>query len=311
MKELKQDREEIKRVIKDTGLDNIIFDVDISELTSIKVGGKALCYFVADEIKDLKKMISTCIKNQIEFMIVGEGTNILFNDKYIDLVLIKLGRDFNYLKFTDGDEITAGASYNLLKFVIKTADRGYDFSELSGIPGTIGGAVMGNSGSKCRGICNFIENIRYISSRGRNIREEIVVLNKGDFGYRHFYIPDLAVLTGVVINAVRLDRSDILKKVRDRIKNKKLTQPVNAKSSGCFFKNTSDYSGSTGELIDKCGLKGFVYGGARVSNKHANFIENFNEASSEDIFILSKIVRDMVMDKFKIRLEYEVRIVGF
>ncbi len=310
-KELKQDREKIKKIIKDIKLNNITFDVDTSELTSIKVGGKALCYFVADEMKDLKKMIDTCVKNRIGFMIIGDGTNILFNDKYINLVLIKLGRDFDYLEFADDDEITVGAAYNLLKFVVEAADRGYNFSELSGIPGTIGGAVMGNSGSKYQGICNFIEKIKYISSRGRSIGEETVVLNEGDFGYRHFYVPDLAVLTGVVINAGKLDRNDILKKVRDRIKNKKLTQPVGAKSSGCFFKNANDCSESTGELINKCGLRGFTYGGARVSSKHANFIENFNKASSEDIFVLSKIVKSMVMDKFKIGLKYEVKVVGF
>jgi len=94
LRKLKLTREEIKRVIKDTKLDNIIFDADTSELTSIKAGGRVLCYFVADKMRDLKKMIKTCIKNQIDLMVIGDGTNILFNDKYIDLVLLKLGMDF-------------------------------------------------------------------------------------------------------------------------------------------------------------------------------------------------------------------------
>ena len=304
-------REEIKRVIKDTSLDNIIFDLDTSELTSIKAGGKALCYFTADKIKDLRKMIDTCIKNQIGFIVAGDGTNILFNDKYIDLVIIKLGKDFNYLEFTDGDKIIAGAAYDLSKFVIRAAGRGYDFSELSGIPGTIGGSVMGNSGSKYMGICDFIEKISYISNKSGNIREETAVLNKGDFDYRHFYIPDLIVLTGIVLKTRKSDRNNILEKIGERIKNKKLTQPVNARSSGCFFKNVNNYSKSTGELIEECGFKGFVYGGARISSKHANYIENFDNASSEDIFVLSKIVKNTVMEKFGIKLEYEVRVVGF
>ena len=311
MRKLKLTSEEIKRVIKNTELDNIIFDVETSELTSIKAGGMALCYFIADKMSDLKKMIETCMKNQIEFMVIGDGTNILFSDKYIDLVLLKLGRDFDYLEFSDGNKIIAGAAYKLLKFVVAAAVRGYDFSDLSSIPGTIGGSVMGNSGSKYRGICDFVERVSYISKKGGNIREETIGLSDGDFGYRHFYIPDLIVLTRIVLNTGKSDRNNILEKIASRIKNKKLTQPVNVKSSGCFFKNIPGCSESTGELIEKCGLKGFIYGGARISDKHANFIENFDNSSSEDIFILSKIVKDIVMDKFKIELEYEVRVVGF
>jgi UDP-N-acetylmuramate dehydrogenase len=311
LRKLKLTSEEIKRVIKNTELDNIIFDVETSELTSIKAGGTALCYFIADKMSDLKKMIETCMKNQIEFMVIGDGTNILFSDKYIDLVLLKLGRDFDYLEFSDGNKIIAGAAYKLLKFVVATAVNGYDFSDLSGIPGTIGGSVMGNSGSKYRGICDFVERVSYISKKGGNIREETIGLSDGDFGYRHFYIQDLIVLTRIVLNTGKSDRNNILEKIASRIKNKKLTQPVNVKSSGCFFKNIPGCSESTGELIEKCGLKGFIYGGARISDKHANFIENFDNSSSEDIFILSKIVKDIVMDKFKIELEYEVRVVGF
>ncbi len=312
MRKLKLTREEIKRVIKDTKLDNIIFDVDTSELTSIKAGGgRALCYFVADKMRDLKKMIKTCIENQIDLMVIGDGTNILFSDKYIDLVLLKLGRDFDYLEFSDENKIIAGAAYKLLKFVAAAAARGYNFSNLSGIPGTIGGSVIGNSGSKYKGICDFVERVSYISNKGGNIIEETIGLGDDDFGYRYFYIPDLIVLTRIVLNARKSDRNNILEKIASSIKNKKLTQPVNVKNSGCFFKNIIGCHESTGELIEKCGLKGFIYGGARISDKHANFIENFDNASSEDIFILSKIVKNMVMDKFKIELEYEVKVVGF
>jgi len=304
-------REEIKRVVRDTLLDNIVFDADISALTSIKTGGKALCCFTADRMKDLKKIIDTCIKNQFKFIVEGDGTNIMFNDEYNDIVIIKLGKDFNFLEFKDGDKIIAGAAYNLSKFVNSAADRGYDFSDLSGIPGTIGGSVMGNSGSKNAGICDFIETVNYISNNDGIIMEKTNVLKKCDFDYRHFYITDLVVLTGMVLKTKKSDRSNILIKIKERIKNKKLTQPVNTKNSGCFFKNTGNSSRPTGELIEACGLKGFIYGGARISSKHANYIENFNNATSKDIFVLSKIIKSMVMKKFGIKLEYEVKLIGF
>jgi len=303
--------EKIKSEIRDTLFNNVLFDVDTDTLTSIRTGGKALCYFKADKIKDLIKIIGTCIKKQIKFIVVGDGTNILFNDGYNDIVIIKPGNDFDYLKFEHEDKIIAGSAYSLSKLVNNAANRGYDFSEFSGIPGTIGGSVMGNSGSKNTGICDFIESINCISNKNGNIIEETVVLKKGDFDYRYFYIPDLMALTSVVLRTKKLDKSNILIKIKEKIKNKKSTQPLHERSAGCFFKNPIHSSRATGELIEACGLKGFIYGGSRISSKHANYIENFDNATSKDIFVLSKIVKNMVMEKFGIKLEYEVRLVGF
>src|SRR4030042_4461085 len=257
-------REEIKREIKDTLFNDVLFDVDTSSLTSIRTGGKALCYFKADKIIDLIKIIDICIKKQIKFIVVGDGTNILFNDGYNDIVIIKPGNDFNYLEFEDEDKIIAGSAYKLSKLVSNAADKGYDLSEFSGIPGTVGGGVMGNSGSKNTGICEFIESINYISNKNGNITEENATLKKGDFDYRYFYIPDLVVLTDVVLKTKKLDKSNILIKIKEKIKNKKLTQPLNARSAGCFFKNPIHSSRATGELIEAVGLKGFLFGGVRV-----------------------------------------------
>jgi UDP-N-acetylmuramate dehydrogenase len=312
MTKLKTIKDKIRQLIRDLEPNNIIFDMNTAELTSVKTGGKVLCYLVADTMKDLKKIVKICSDNQIDFMMIGDGTNILFNDKHLDLVLIKLGMAFKYIDFSGGDEISTGAACRLFKMVVSAADRGYDFSELSGIPGTIGGGIAGNCGPRHKGVCDFIKEISYISNEDGNIREKTRILDSDDFGYRHFHIPDLTILTRVVFKAVnRSKRDDVLKKIRDRIKDRKKVQPVNTRNAGCFFKNILGCSESSGELIEKCGLKGFAYGGARVSDKHANFIENFDNASSEDIFVLSNIIKDMVMDKFKVKLEYEVKTIGF
>src|SRR4030043_1877073 len=174
-------REEIKREIRGTLINNVLFDIDTATLTSIRTGGKALCYFKADKIKDLIKIIDICIKKQIKFIVVGDGTNILFNDGYNDIVIIKPGNDFDYLEFAGGDKIIAGSALKLSKLVSNAADKGYDLSEFSGIPGTVGGGVMGNSGSKNTGICDFIESINYISRKNGNIIKENAILKKGDF----------------------------------------------------------------------------------------------------------------------------------
>lgn len=308
---MEQPKEDIVKIIKDARPGNIVFNMDTSRLSSIKAGGKAFCYFRADRARDLKRIIEICRENKIPFMIIGDCTNILFNDGNINIALIKPGTDFNYIKFKKGDEIIAGAACNLSKLIIKASGSGYDFSELSGIPGTLGGSITGNSGSWDTGICNFVKSISYIAENNGEIEEITSGLNKSNFSYRRLKVPGLIALTGATLRAEKADKNDILKRVDDRIKKRKLTQPVNARSLGCFFKNTKDSSGSAGELIEKCGFKGFQYGGARVSEKHANFIENFRNASSHDIFILSKIIKDRVMDKHGKNLEYEIKLAGF
>jgi UDP-N-acetylmuramate dehydrogenase len=113
-----------------------------------------------------------------------------------------------------------------------------------------------------------------------------------------------------MIKNVRSEPDEIFNKIRSKIKQKKMEQPLAGKNAGCFFKNPGNTGSTSGELIDACMFKGFSYGGACISEKHANFIDNFNNASSKDIFVLSKIVRDSVKDKYGIELEYEVVLVG-
>jgi UDP-N-acetylmuramate dehydrogenase len=307
---------EAVKIIKKTGLKNVIFDIDTSKITSIKAGGRALCYFVAGGIEDLKKMIRACLINELEFMIIGDCTNILFSDNYENMVLIKLGKGFDYIKFGHEDNIIkgniiAGAGCNLSKFIARAAGRGYDFSEFSGIPGTLGGSIRGNSGSREAGICDFVKKIRIIAYHKDDIVEETINLDKSNFGYRHLDITGLVAITEIIFGAKKSNEKDIIKKIAKKIKKKKKAQPISSRSSGCFFKNIDGYPKSTGQLIEECGLKGFIYGGARISDKHANFIENFKNASSQDIFVLSRIVSEIVMDKFNKKLDYEVKLVGF
>jgi UDP-N-acetylmuramate dehydrogenase len=308
---VRSNRERIKHLIKGIESDNIIFDKNTAELTSIKAGGKVFCYFVADNIESLKNIVRVCSDNGIDYAVIGDGTNILFNNRYLDLLLIKLGSGFKYIDFSHRDRISVGAAYRLFRMVVSAADRGYDYSELSGIPGTVGGAVIGNSGTKDTGICDFIEKITYLSDKNGDIEEKNRMLGKSDFDYRNFYLQDVKVLTGVVFKNRTSKRNEVFNKIRNRVKKRKSFLPVNTKTAGCFFKNVKGMSETSGRLIENCGMKGFIYGGARVSQKHANFIENFNDASSEDIFVLSNIIKYEVIEKFKVELEYEVKTIGF
>jgi UDP-N-acetylmuramate dehydrogenase len=114
----------------------------------------------------------------------------------------------------------------------------------------------------------------------------------------------------VIFGGKKSGSKDILSAIRERIKQKKACQPTDSKNAGCFFKNPGRTGKTAGELVDLCGFKGFCYGGARVSKKHANFIENFSNASSKDMHVLSKIIMEEVRIKHGIELGYEVNMVG-
>lgn len=301
----------IKKIIEKASLRNLNFNVNISNFTSLKVGGIGLCLAVADNMSELKEILGTCLENKIQFAIIGDGTNILVNDGYLNLVFIRLGKDFDYLNVTGDNKILVGAAYKLPGFVMKACHWGYDFSFLGGIPGTVGGAVIGNSGDSKVGICNFVKKLRGVFLEGNSLKEKVIDITDKDFGYRFLNIPDMLVVTDIFLRTEILDKKLVSAKIKNRIKDKKMKQPINAESAGCFFKNPSDLSQSAGELIEKSGLKGFIYGGARISVKHANFIENYKNATAEDILSLSKIAKATVYEKFNIKLEYEVKIIGF
>lgn len=299
----------VKELLKDINIKETCFDYDTSKLTSLKIGGRSFCFVTVESRDILLNLLGICIENDAGFEIIGDGTNILLNDDYLNMVFIRLDGEFNYIKFKKNGEIVAGAAYKMTRFVIKTAKLGYDFSFLGGIPGTIGGGVIGNSGDKNQGICNYISRVKYISRS--KLEERVLNIKDCNYRYRHFYVPDMLVLTDVVLKADLLEKRAVLQKVRKRIKRKKLNQPVDTKNAGSFFKNLPGYPIPIGRMIEECGLKNFHYGGAKVSGKHANFLENYKNAAAKDILVLSKIIRDIVREKFNKELEYEVKMIGF
>jgi len=321
---------ELKELINKSSLaKNAVLNCRLSDLSSIRSGGTCSCLIKIDTrgqlLGFLKGFIS--LKNpDIRLLPVGGATNILFNDGYLEMVLLKLGNDFNYLNISGDGCISAGAAVKLQKLVVESAKKGYDFSFLSGIPGTLGGAVAGNSGSAGAGIIDTIKRIKYVSYSGSRVLQQEKEISGKDYSYRNLNIPGMAIITDVFFNgrnviteninqrdeaAMEVARKIIFQKIRRNIKNKKSSQPFNAKNAGCFFKNPPGSSFSAGKIIDMCGFKGFRYGDAQVSDMHANFIINSGSASSKDLYTLSAIVRDAVMQESGIELQYEVRLEGF
>ncbi len=170
----------------------------------------------------------------------------------------------------------------------------------------------GSAGNVQPGICRYLKSIRYAGFENSSALSLQAQVSEHDYGYRVFKLDGLAVITDIYLKPDTADRTEIFKKIRHNIKHKKSVQPLNTKNAGCFFKNPpAEKKYGSGEMIDMCGLKGLRYGGAGVSEKHANFLENYENATAGDIYVLSKIVRDFVKKRFKINLEYEVKLVGF
>ena len=283
---------------------------DVSSLTSIGTGGKCLYFLKIENRKSLLDTITKLTADSVKFIVIAGGTNMLFNDGFLNIAVLKLGKEFNYLQFAKAGKIIAGAACNLQKFIVDCARHGYDFSFLAGIPGTVGGAVMGSSGENDNSLNDYLQKIKYVAVNKNKVEDKTIEI-KNACQYRFFNVADLAVLTDIILQGEKEDRELIFKKIRENIKIKKAKQPLNSKNAGCFFKNIKGCHLRTGEMIDKCGLKNFSYGGARISNKHANFLENHSNASSKDLLILSKIIKYLVKSDFNKELEYEVRMVGF
>jgi len=290
--------------------ENMVLNFDVSSLTSIGTGGKCLYFLKIENRKSLLATVTKLTENSIKFILIGSGTNILFNDGFLNIAVLKLGKEFNYLQFAKTGKIIAGAACNLQKFVVDCARHGYDFSFLAGIPGTVGGAVIGNSGGNGNSLNDYLQEIRYFAVNKNKVEDKTIEI-KNVSQYRSFHVADLAVLTDIILQGEKEDGVLIFKKIRENIKIKKASQPLNSKNAGCFFKNIKGCHLRVGEMIDKCGLKNFSYGGARISSKHANFLENYSNASSKDLLILSKIIKYFVKSRFNKELEYEVRIIGF
>ncbi|MCJ7471442.1 MAG: UDP-N-acetylmuramate dehydrogenase [Actinobacteria bacterium] len=302
---------EIRERIDRSGSGKMVLDYDVSSINSLGTGGKAAALIRADSIEGLVSILELLDSNSMDYVILGSGTNTVFPDGAFGTIIVKLGKSFDYCSFKDDGIICTGGACSTQALVMKAARQGYDLSPLAGIPGTIGGAVSGNSGTGSWGICDYIITLKAIFKyNDKIVYDEIDSVNI-EYGYRYFKLKGLIAITELMLKTRKDKAKNILPVIHGDVVKRKISQPVGAKTCGCFFKNPSGIKKSAGAMIDECGMKDFYYGGAKVSNKHANFIENSSNATSEDIVVLSRIMKDRVKEKFDTELDYEVKMIGF
>jgi UDP-N-acetylmuramate dehydrogenase len=300
----------IKKIIDSTNIKKAMYGCDTSRLCSIRAGGRAAALVTAGTGEELISLLKALERENTRYLILGGGTNILFTRDLPDLVLIKLGRPLGNIDIDNEGRIEAGAAAPTAVLVNKAAAAGKDLTFLAGIPGTVGGAIAGNSGSTEKWICQSITRLRYIRRGKSGLEPAQCKGEEVNCAYRFFDIPGLVAVISAIIIPENGDPSILASKIRENMSARKSSQPVGTRTSGCFFKNPGNSKKSAGALIEECGLKGFMYGGARISPVHANFIENFRSASPHDIVVLSRIIKDKVQEKFGVSLEYEVKMIG-
>lgn len=286
---------------------NISFckDWDVSKYSNFKIGGKINALIEVNKISQIIDVIKILNKYQKKYFVIGNLTNVLVREGKLDCFFIRLKGDFEKILYNSKKVIFAGAGVsndNLLNNMAENGLGGLTF--LAGIPGTIGGAIYMNAGAYGKYIGDFINNILIVDKKG----EFKILPNKNIFSYRSsIFQKDKSVVLGAEIRVHKSKKEKVLSDIRNILAIRHAKHPWNAACAGSFFKNTKKYP--AGMLIEDCGLKGFAVGDAAISKMHANFIINKGKAKFNDVVHLSKIVKDKVYKKFKIKLKEEVVII--
>ncbi len=281
-------------------------DVALAPLTTFKIGGPAQFFYRAKDRASLGQAIKAAQKAEVPFFILGGGSNILVADKGFEGLVIKC--ELKNLTW-QGPEVTAGAGLNINELIGQAQTKGLGGLEfLAGVPSTVGGAVWANAGSTKENIGQLVKLVRVLDEQGA---EEELSAADCQFDYRDsLFKHKKLIITEVVLILKAEETTNLQTKIQDRIAQKKESQDLLNPSAGCIFKNPVGQR-SAGQLIAELGLKGYKMGGAKVSEKHANFIVNTGSATAEDVVMLISYLKQQVRDNLGIQLQEEVEYVGF
>ncbi|MCK4752085.1 MAG: UDP-N-acetylmuramate dehydrogenase, partial [Planctomycetes bacterium] len=254
-------------------------------------------------LEQLREVTQICNENSIPIYVLGFGSNLLINDDGLRAAVIKLeANQFTQIEF-DGEKVTAWAGAELSKLVLTCVERGLSGIEaLSGIPGSVGGAIKMDAGGSFGDIGTVVETVTLMDTHGKVFEKSKPELI---FDYRSTNITAKFILNAQLkLNSA--DPEQIMRTVKEVWIHKKNNQPLNTRNSGCIFKNPP--GDAAGALIDRAGLKGLQIGNAVVSEKHANFIIAEKGCKSRDVIRLIDAVKERVKEQFDIDLELEIEI---
>lgn len=321
----------IKEMIEKSNLkidkEKILYNEPMKKYTTFKVGGPAECLIKISSKKDLKEILKFANENNIQITVLGNGSNVLVQDKGIKgiTLIIKIEKieienqaeNLNNNKGKNKEEnsennntkvkIKLGAGEKIAKVGIKFSKEGLTgFEEISGIPGTIGGAVRMNAGAHGREMKDVIKTVKCLDYYGN---EKTFTNEEMNFGYRTSILKTEKYIATEVEIELDKGKSEEIKEKMDMYKEKrKNSQPLEYPSAGSIFKRGEDFI--TAKLIDEAGLKGTKVGDAEVSRKHGGFIINKGNATASDILELVQIIKNKIYEKYQKKIELEVEVLG-
>lgn len=287
--------------------ENIYVNEPMSKHTSFKIGGPAECFIKIKTIEQLKDILKYAQKGKIPLTIIGNGSNLLVSDDGIKGIVLKIEiekicQDIknDIILLTVGSGIKLGA---LAQKCLKEEVAGFEFA--SGIPGTIGGAIRMNAGAHGSEMKDIVKTVKYMTRDGEI---HTITNEQAKFEYRKslFAEKDYIILEAEL--QLKTGKTEEIKeKMTEYATYRKEKQPIEYPSAGSTFKRGTDFI--TAKLIDECGLKGYQIGGAQISEKHAGFIINKNNATAKDVINLMEYTKEQVYKKFGKKIEQEIEII--
>jgi UDP-N-acetylmuramate dehydrogenase len=278
-------------------------DYPLARRTWYGLGGPADYFIRPKDTEQLKDVVKRCNENSIRIHVMGFGSNLLISDSGVRGAVIKLDSErFTQVEFAE-QEVTAWAGAELSKLVLSCVEKGLSGIEtLTGIPGSVGGAVKMNAGGNFGDFGAVVETVALMDKSGNIFEKSKPEL---EFDYRRTNITARFILNA----RLKLNPGDpeqIMRTIKEIWIYKKNSQPLNTKNSGCIFKNPRGIS--AGALIDRAGLKGTRIGGAVISEKHANFIIAEEGCTSDDVMKLIEAAKKNVKEQSNVDLEPEIEI---
>lgn len=278
-------------------------NVDLKKLNTYRIGGTAKYLIKPSDMEELKNTIKELNEKNMKYYVLGGGTNVILPDKDFDGAIIKLDK-LNAFLIKDSC-VYAGSGLSLNEFIKKCLDEGYtNFSNLYGIPGSLGGAIVGNAGANGS---EMFDDLCAVLVYNDGL---IKLINKENINYEYRnteFKNSNIIIIGAIFKLIPGNTDISWQMIKENLEKRKNTQPLEYPSAGSVFKNPK--GSSAGKLIDECNLKEKTIGGAKVSKKHANFIINENNATSYDIITLINEIKEEVKKQKNVDLELEQVIV--
>ncbi len=280
--------------------------VDLSKMCSIRIGGKAKKVYFPSSGDEIRMLLIEALEKDKRFFPIGIGSNTVFSDGIIDLIFVSTRYLKKYSIKQEGKnyyiEAEAGVSFKTITNIVKKLNL-ERFENLSGIPATVGGAVVMNAGAFGTEISEIVEEVHWFDREG-NLH--LLKRDQIDFSYRKSPFQKEGFVYKVVLK-LKPSKKDIKSIIKKHLEERNKKQPLEYPTAGSTFKNTPDYP--AGYLLEKAGLKGFRVGNVAFSEKHANFLINLGGGKFKELKKLIETAERRVGELYHIKLEKEIQIV--